>query len=94
RTSHNEPGIDNLHDAQSLPEKDNKFEKNQTPGTLWSQLKNTLIKYEASIMNKQVWKLLSPHAKKSNKILSQLAYKHLLFYNLLIICSEQFIAPN
>ncbi|CAG8652033.1 30005_t:CDS:2, partial [Gigaspora margarita] len=54
--------------------KDNLLSKFTRAEILKEQPRNAQIKYEAPHMDKRIWKLMSPQAKETDKLLSKVAY--------------------
>ncbi|KAF0509732.1 hypothetical protein F8M41_018531 [Gigaspora margarita] len=55
--------------------KDNLLAKTARTNILKEQPRNAEIKYEAPTMDKRIWKLMSPQAKETDKLLSKIAYR-------------------
>ncbi|CAG8487830.1 11864_t:CDS:2 [Gigaspora margarita] len=82
--------------------KDNLLSKSTRTEIFKEQPRNAQIKYEAPHMDKRIWKLMSPQAKETDKLLSKVAYytRALLLDNLSYINnlrrqqSLKVISPN
>ncbi|KAF0443716.1 hypothetical protein F8M41_003535 [Gigaspora margarita] len=69
--------MDEMLNFTTTIHKDNLLSKSTRAEILKEQPWNTQIKYEAPHMDKRIWKLMSPQAKGTDKLLSKVAYRSL-----------------
>ncbi|KAF0534778.1 hypothetical protein F8M41_009833 [Gigaspora margarita] len=66
--------MDEMLNFTTTIHKDNLLSKSTRAEILKEQPRNAQIKYEAPHMDKRIWKLMSPQAKDTDKLLSKVAY--------------------